>query len=117
MNISRVLILSVSALAALRPASAFSAEPATAQSALTADVPAATYAARRARVLTELGGCVAVLSAQGETTGVTEDFRQDADFLFLTGVNEADAWLLFSPHAKSDKVTLFLKSRDPEHER
>jgi Xaa-Pro aminopeptidase len=48
---------------------------------------------------------------------VTEDFRQDDDFYWLTGINEPNAWLLFAPKAKYDKVTLFLAPRDPEHER
>jgi hypothetical protein len=45
-----------------------------------ADLPVSIYQERRARLLAELGGCVAVISAQGEVSGVTEDFRQDADF-------------------------------------
>ncbi|MBS0396235.1 MAG: hypothetical protein JSR54_16565, partial [Proteobacteria bacterium] len=36
-----------------------------------AELPVAEYQARRARVLAELGGCVAVLSAQGAPSGVT----------------------------------------------
>ena len=82
-----------------------------------AELPASVYQARRERVLAELGGCVAVLAAQGEMSGVTEDFRQDGDFLWLTGVNEADAWLLLAPKAKYAKTALYLRPRDPEHER
>jgi Xaa-Pro aminopeptidase len=81
------------------------------------ELPASVYAARRARVMQELGGCVAVLAAQGSVSGVTEDFRQDDDFYYLTGVNEPNAWLLLAPKAKYDKVSLFLAPRDPEHER
>jgi Xaa-Pro aminopeptidase len=81
------------------------------------DLPVAVYKARRAKVLEELGGCTAVLAAQGAPNGITEDFRQDADFFWLTGLNEPQAWLLFSPHAKYQKVTLYLKPRDPEAER
>ena len=82
-----------------------------------ADLPVAVYEARRARVLAELGGCVAVLSAQGAASGLTEDFRQDADFLWLTGVNEPDAHLVLQPKSPYRKVTLLLKARDPEAER
>ena len=75
------------------------------------------YRERRDRVLRELDGCVAVVTARGEMSGVTEDYRQDGDFLWLTGVNEGDAWLLLAPRAKYDRSVLFLKPRDPEHER
>lgn len=80
--------------------------------ALGADI----YKARREQVMRELGGCVAVLAAQGAPSGVTEDFKQDPDFFWLTGVNEAQAWLLFAPKAKYSKTTLYLKARDPEAE-
>jgi Xaa-Pro aminopeptidase len=58
-----------------------------------------------------------VISSQGEVSGVTEDYRQDADFYWLTGINEPDAYLVFQPNSPFRKVSLFLKSRDPEHER
>src|SRR6185503_2937382 len=64
-----------------------------------------------------LDGCVAIVGSEGETSGVTEDYRQDADFLWLTGVNEGDAWLLLALGAKYDRTTLFLRPRDPERER
>jgi Xaa-Pro aminopeptidase len=81
------------------------------------ELPASVYQARRERVLSELGGCVAVLAAQGEPSGVTEDFRQDGDFLWLTGVTEPDAWLLLAPKSKYGKTALYLRPRDPERER
>jgi hypothetical protein len=37
-----------------------------------------------------------VLGARGETSGVTEDYRQDGNFLWLTGINEGDAWILLA---------------------
>ncbi len=80
-------------------------------------LPASVYTARRARVMKELGNCAAVLSSQGETSGVTEDYRQDSDFYWLTGVNEPGAHLVLQPKSPYRKVTLFLKSRDPEAER
>jgi Xaa-Pro aminopeptidase len=82
-----------------------------------AELPVAVYQARRARVLAELGGCIGVLASQGEMSGVTEDYRQDADFLWLTGINEPDAHLVLQPKSPYRKVTLLLKARDPEHER
>jgi Xaa-Pro aminopeptidase len=64
-----------------------------------------------------LDGCIGLLAAQGEVSGITEDFRQDADFYWLTGINEPGAYLVFAPKAPFNKVTLFLKARDPEAER
>lgn len=81
------------------------------------DLPPSVYRERRERVLRELDGCVAVLAARGETSGVTEDFRQDGDFLWLTGLNESEAWVLLAPRAKYDRSVLFLRPRDPERER
>jgi Xaa-Pro aminopeptidase len=81
------------------------------------DLGPAVYRARREKVIEALGGCVALVGSEGETSGVTEDYRQDADFLWLTGVNESEAWLLLTPKAKYDRATLFLRPRDPEHER
>ena len=82
-----------------------------------AALPAAVYRARRDRLMQKLGGCAAVISAQGEVSGVTEDFRQDGDFYWLTGVNEPGAHLVLAPQSPYRKVTLFLKARDPEAER
>jgi len=81
------------------------------------DLPAAVYRERRERVMRELEGCVAVLAAHGETSGVTEDYRQDGDFFWLTGLNESDAWMLLAPRAKYSRAVLFLRPRDPERER
>jgi len=82
-----------------------------------ADLPVEVYQERRARVLASLGGCAAVISSQGEVNGITEDFRQDGDFYWLTGINEPGAHLVLQPKSPYRKVTLFLKSRDPEAER
>ncbi len=81
------------------------------------ELPVAVYQQRRARVLAELGNCAAVISSQGEVNGITEDYRQDADFFWLTGINEPDAHLVLQPKSSYRKVVLFLKARDPEAER
>jgi len=80
-------------------------------------MPVEVYQNRRAKVIAALGGCVAVISSQGEVSGITEDYRQDADFFWLTGINEPDAHLVLQPNSIYRKVTLFLKPRDPERER
>ena len=80
------------------------------------ELPPSVYQARRERLMKELGGCAAVIAAKGITQGITEDYWQDSDFFFLTGVNEAGAWLELSPKSKYEKVRLYLAPRDPEHE-
>jgi Xaa-Pro aminopeptidase len=82
-----------------------------------ADLPVTVYEQRRTRVLADLGGCAAVISSQGEVNGITEDYRQDADFYWLTGINEPNAHLVLQPKSQHRKVLLFLKARDPEAER
>jgi len=81
------------------------------------DLPVEVYKERRAAVMSAIGGCISVLSSQGEASGITEDYRQDADFYWLTGINEPDAHLVLQPNSPYRKVTLFLKPRDPEQER
>src|SRR3984957_21142160 len=82
-----------------------------------ADLPAGDYRERRERLMKALDGCIAVIGAQGEVSGITEDYRQDADFYWRTGINEPGAFLVFAPKSPFNKVTLFLKPRDPEAER
>jgi Xaa-Pro aminopeptidase len=81
------------------------------------EIPVEVYHQRRERVLNALDGCLAVVSAQGDVSGVTDDFRQDADFFWLTGINEPDAHLVLAPKSRYSKSVLYLKSRDPEAER
>ena len=88
-----------------------------AQPAPPPDLPVDIFQARRAKVMAALAGCTAVISSQGEVAGVTEDYRQDSDFYWLTGINEPGAHLVFQPKSPFRKITLFLKPRDPEKER
>ena len=67
-------------------------------------LPPAIYRERQARVVKELEGCAATLASQGDAAGVTEDFRQDSDFLWLTGVNEKGGWLVLHPKGKFIKT-------------
>ena len=43
-------------------------------------------------------------------------FRQDSDFLYLTGFNEPDAVLVLVPGRRQGQVILFCRDRDPEME-
>jgi Xaa-Pro aminopeptidase len=80
------------------------------------ELPAQVYRDRRERVLKELAGCATVLAAQGQPVGPTADFKQDDDFYWLTGISEPDAWLVLAPKQKYNRVSLYLKARDPEAE-
>lgn len=93
------------------------AVPAASPAAVSTELPASAYQARRQRVMDGLGGCMALLAARGSASGATETFRQDGDFLWLTGVNEDEAWILLAPKSKYDKTHLILRPRDVERER
>jgi len=80
-------------------------------------LPPAIYRERQARIMKELEGCAAALASQGDPAGITEDYRQDSDFLWLTGINEKGGWLVLHPKGKFIKTTLYLRPRDPEAER
>jgi len=81
------------------------------------ELPPSLYRERRERVIKELGGCVTAIAAQGEAQGVVQQFKQDDDFFWLTGVDEPGAWLLLFPKAKYNRMVLYLQPRDPEAER
>ena len=81
------------------------------------DLAASVYRDRRERVMKELGGCATLLAAQGDPVGVVQEFRQDADFFWLTGINEPGAFIALFPKAKHNRHVLFLQPRDPEAER
>jgi len=81
------------------------------------ELPASLYRDRRERLMKEIGGCATAIAAQGEPTGVVQEYRQDDDFFWLTGINEPGAWLILMPKAKYRRHVLFLRPRDPEAER
>ena len=81
------------------------------------DLPPSVYRERRERVMKELGGCATAVAAQGEPVGIVQEYRQDGDFLWLTGISEPSAWIVLLPKAKYSRHVLFLKPRDPEAER
>lgn len=81
------------------------------------DLPASVYRERRERVMKEAGGCATAVAAQGTPQGVVEEFKQDDDFFWLTGISEPFAWVVLMPKAKYSRHNLFLRPRDPEAER
>jgi Xaa-Pro aminopeptidase len=76
--------------------------------------PAAEFAARRAAVMRAIGDGVAVLQGATERP-VYKQFRQSAQFFYLTGVEVPRAILLIDGRAK--RSALFLPPRDERMER
>jgi Xaa-Pro aminopeptidase len=76
------------------------------------------FAHNRKTLMERLGDSAAVFFAAPElirNNDVHHDYRQDSDFFYLTGFEEADAVLVLNPHAdEGERVTLFLRERDPE---
>ena len=62
---------------------------------------------------------IAIIPAAHETTrsyDTEHKFRQDSDFLYLTGFPEPDAIAVINPSSKKNPFTLFVRPRDPEME-
>jgi len=79
------------------------------------------FTRRRRRLMTEAGkGALIVLAAAPERLRNGDAFypyRQDSDFLYLTGLDEPEAVLVLRPGRDSGEQILFLRERDPERER
>jgi Xaa-Pro aminopeptidase len=73
------------------------------------------FAARRKRVLADLGGSALVLSS--ETGSAGGRFRPDRDLFYLTGVTEPDAVAVLRPGGGDGDFVLFVRPRSPEEER
>jgi len=84
---------------------------------LSADV----FAKRRQRVLAELPpDAIAIIPSASDILrngfDNTFSFRQNSDFWYLTGYNEADAVLLLAPHRPEGEMVLFNLPKDPSAE-
>lgn len=77
-------------------------------------VPASEFAERRAAVMRAIGDGVAVMQGATERP-VYKQFRQSAQFFYLTGVEVPRAMLVVDGRAKTS--TLFLPARDERMER
>ena len=102
-SLGRVAIV---ALGMLLPAARITAQP-----VVTDAFPIEEFAARRARLLTQLGDAVAILQGTTERPG-EQPLRQGNQFYYLSGVVAPRAILLLDGRAK--RTTLFLQ---PETER
>ena len=73
------------------------------------------FAARRKRVLAELGGSALVLCSPNDTSGGR--YRADSDLFYLTGVTEPGAVAVLRPDGEHGDFVLFVRPRNPEEER
>lgn len=83
-------------------------------------IPAEEFAERRARLMAAMGqDSIAILygaTEQARNSDVHYPFRQDSDFLYLTGFNEPDAVTVLVPGREAGEFLLFCRDRDPERE-
>ncbi len=78
------------------------------------------YISRRQQVLNSLGEASAIVFAATEKLRNNDcdySYRQDSDFYYLTGFEEPEAVLVLAPMLpEGERVTLFLRERDPKME-
>ena len=78
------------------------------------------FARRRQALLDQIGSQAAALVTaapeQIRNRDVHYPYRQNSDFLYLTGFNEPEAVLLLLPGGEDGEVILFCRDRDPERE-
>lgn len=98
----------------VQPAQASQTEPLDAQKVFTDVFPPEEFAARRARVMEQIGDAVAILQGASERAG-EQAFRQNNSFFYLTGVELPRALLVMDGRAK--RSTLYLQPRDQRRER
>jgi len=78
------------------------------------------YARRREQLMRTAGeGAIIIVPSAPERVrnrDVHYPFRQDSDFLYLTGFREADAMLVLVPAGKGGRSLLFCREKDPKKE-
>jgi len=77
--------------------------------------------ARRRRQLMRMAGEESIIILQAAPARLRNNdvyfpYRQDSDFLYLTGFREHDALLVLLPEERDGKSILFCRDRDPERE-
>jgi Xaa-Pro aminopeptidase len=77
----------------------------------------AEFARRRKQLMAMMDkNSIAIVPSAGECTRSRDTeyiFRQDSDFLYLTGFEEPDAVLVLIPGRKQGQVVMFCRDRDP----
>ena len=85
-----------------------------------ATMPMKEFARRRAQLMRRAGpGSVIIVCAaplQTRNADVHYPYRQDSDFLYLTGFEEPNAVLVLLAEKKGGKAVLFCRQRDPKRE-
>ncbi len=83
-------------------------------------IKAEEYARRRRQLMSMVGeGALIILRAATQrvrNSDVLYPFRQDSDFLYLSGFREPDAMLVLLADEKGGESILFCRERDPEKE-
>ena len=82
-------------------------------------INSAEYRQRREQLMAKIGSGTAVFRSAPMAVmhnDVEYAYRQDSDFLYLTGFNEASAVAVFAPHHEQHKFVLFVQPKDPEKE-
>ncbi|MEC4895803.1 MAG: aminopeptidase P N-terminal domain-containing protein [Oscillatoria sp. PMC 1051.18] len=79
----------------------------------------AEYRQRREKLMSKIGNGTAIFRS-APTAVMHNDveyiFRQDSDFYYLTGFNEAEAVAVFAPHHEEHRFVLFVQPKNPEKE-
>lgn len=78
------------------------------------------FARRRRQLMREMGkGSIAVIPAAPEiirNRDVYYPYRQDSDFLYMSGFEEPEAVIVLVPHRSQGEYILFCREKDPEKE-
>ena len=77
------------------------------------------YAQRRQQLMAKLGKGSAIFRSAPMAVmhnDVEYNFRQDSDFFYLTGFNEAEAVAVLAPHHEEHQFVLFVQPKDLERE-
>jgi Xaa-Pro aminopeptidase len=76
------------------------------------------FAARRARLLTQIDGAAVFFAAPVALRNgdVEHEYRQDSDFAYLTGFDERQAALVLAPHHPQTRAVLFVRPRAADAE-
>ena len=78
------------------------------------------FALRRERLMASIGPqSIAIIPAASESrrnSDVDHLFRQNSDFMYLTGFNEPDAILVLTPGNPNGDASIFVQPRDPARE-
>ncbi len=82
-------------------------------------MPSEEFRQRREQYLSKLGQGTAIFRSAPAAVmhnDVEYNFRQDSDFYYLTGFNEADAVAVFAPWHETHKFILFVQPKDRDKE-